>query len=70
MIEIPVKESKNLKKVYFENSKNELWVIFNSNQIYKYEEVKIDTVLELKESKNSGEFFYNNIRDKFKYKKI
>lgn len=70
MIEIPIKESKNLKKVYFENSKNELWVIFNSNQIYKYEEVKIDIVLELKESKNSGEFFYNNIRDKFKYKKI
>ncbi|MGL6185522.1 MAG: KTSC domain-containing protein [Clostridium chrysemydis] len=70
MIEIDIKESKNLKKAYFHNEKNELWIIFNSNQIYKYENVTFETVLEFQKSENSGEFFYHNIRDKFKYRKV
>lgn len=69
MIEIDIKESKNLKRVYFLSENNELWIFFNSNQIYKYENIPFDIILEFQRAKNSGEFFYHNIRDKFKYKK-
>lgn len=70
MIEVNIKESNNLKKVFYDEYRKELWVVFNSDQIYKYDNVALDVISDFKLAEDSGKFFYHNIRNKYKYKNI
>ncbi|MGL4425565.1 MAG: KTSC domain-containing protein [Cetobacterium sp.] len=70
MIEIKVVDSENIKSIFYFSEKEELWVMFNNLGLYKYEKVTLKTVDKLRVAENVGEYFYHNIRTKFKYSKI
>jgi hypothetical protein len=70
MIEIKVKDSDNIKSIFYFQEKEELWVMFKSLGLYKYEKVTLKTVNELQNSKDVGKYFYHKIRNVFKYRKI
>lgn len=67
-MEIKVKNSKNISKIYFIESLGELWVFFKSNSVYVY---NIDKTIakNLYDSDEPSKYFYDNIRN-LKYKKI
>lgn len=69
-MEIKIKESENIKTIFYFESTEELWVFFNSNSTYVYNNVPKNVVKKLKTSKEQGKFFYDNIREKFNFRKI
>lgn len=69
MQRIPV-QSSNLVSVKYEESSMNLEIEFKKNSVYQYNHVPKSVYDELMGSKSLGEYFHENIKDKYDYHKI
>jgi len=65
-------ESSNLESIGYDCDKQVLGVVMKSapETIYAYNEVPLNTYLELLNSESKGKFFINAIKGKFQFRKI
>ncbi len=61
-MEIKIKDSKNISRMFYLESLKELWVFFKSNSTYVYT-VDKTVAQNLYVSENPSQYFYDNIRD-------
>lgn len=61
-------ESSNVKEVAWEN--NELYVIYNGDNCYKYENVPKEVYDKLLLSESKGKFMNSEVKNKYNYKKL
>lgn len=65
----PVKSS-NLKAIAYDAGARDLFVLFNTNHLYKYMLVAPEIFGALVSAQSKGKFFAQNIRNVFAYQKI
>lgn len=71
MVEVKIKESSNIKSMFYDDVKKELLVFFNSMSLYVYKDISHEDFAELKKAdENIGKIFYEKIRNNKKYEKI
>lgn len=63
-------ESSNIQSVGYDLDKHILEVEFLSGAVYNYFKVPNKTYKEFMNAKSKGKYFYKNIRESFKYKKV
>lgn len=71
MLQIKVRDSKNIKIMYFDEPVNVLYVFFLTDELYSYQLPDNAVIIELMKRKeiDRGKFFYDNIRMTFPYEK-
>lgn len=69
MREILIKSS-NISRAEYNEETKELFIIFRSSAKYKYEEVPCEIVNSFEKSESKGNFFYDNIKRKYKTTKL
>lgn len=67
---IGFKDSKNLKFALYDKDTEILYMYFNSHSLYKYMNFSIDNFKEFNDSDEKGKYFYDKIRNEFKYEAI
>jgi len=60
---LPVENSKVIKRFYFDNTVKQLNVHFKNESVYMYTPVSEEFFNKLKQSTSKGSFFNKNIRD-------
>ena len=63
-------ESSNLASVGYDASTRTLEIEFNSGRVYQYFNVPPDEYQGLMNADSHGSYFYHNIRDVYRYRKI
>lgn len=60
--------SSQMNKVVYDEVKEELFITFNNDKVYKYDNVPLDVYLALIASESVGSFFIRNIKNNPNYK--
>ena len=60
---IPTPKSTVIKRLYFDNDRNDLSVYFRSGSVYVYTPVSNEFFNKLSNAESKGKFFNKNIRD-------
>lgn len=69
-MELQSVKSSNLSKIGYDKASSTLIIAFKSGSIYEFQDVPEEYYINLLKSPSIGNFFSNNIRKKFRYKKI
>ena len=68
MREVKIKDSSNIKSLFYFDGLKQLYVFFQSSSLYVYEDIEIEEVKKLSTEQGS-KYFYDEIREKKKYTK-
>lgn len=67
---VPVAASSNIKEAFYDLDTQTLLVSFNRGAIYSYSQVPGEVATDFGKALSAGEFFAQNIKGKFDYKKV
>lgn len=67
---LPIAASSNIKEAFYDLDSMTLIVSFQRGATYAYSQVPGDVATDFGKALSSGEFFAQNIRGKFDYRKI
>ena len=59
-------ESSNIEGFGYDPKKQQLWVAFKNNRVYRYDKVPYEICNGLHQSESKGKYLNSNIKDKFK----
>lgn len=59
-------ESSNIEGYGYDSKKQQLWVAFKNNRVYRYDKVPYEICNGLHQSESKGKYLNHNIKDKFK----
>lgn len=59
-------ESSNIEGYGYDSKKQQLWVAFKGNRVYRYDKVPYEVCNELHQAESKGKYLAKNIKDKFK----
>lgn len=68
MREIKIKDSSNIKSLFYFDVLKQLYVFFQSSSLYVYDDIEVEEVNKLSAEQGS-KYFYDEIREKKNYTK-